>query len=229
MGINVIVTGVTGMVGEGVLLECLRNPQVDSVLAVSRKPLTLTHAKLKIFVAPDFLQIDAATAPLRGYQACFYCAGVSSNGVTEEDYTRITYDTTLHFATATLQANPAIVFNFVSGQMTDSSERGRVMWARVKGKTENALQRMFDQKEYNFRPGLMQPMPGQQHFQGYNRLTHKILYPLLSLVFPACSIQQIAQAMINATLLGYEKPILEVGDIKKLAARAAASGLTHGS
>jgi nucleoside-diphosphate-sugar epimerase len=221
MGINVVITGVTGMVGEGVLLECLRNRQVDSVLAVSRKALDLTHPKLKVFVAPDFLQIDAAGTQLRGYDACFYCAGVSSNGVTEEAYTRITYETTLHFAAVTLQANPDIVFNFISGNRADSSERGRVMWARIKGKTENALLRMFPGKEYNFRPALMRPMPGQKHFYGYNRWTHKILYPLLSLVFPACSVQQIAQAMINATLRGYEKPILEVRDIKTLAGRGA--------
>jgi nucleoside-diphosphate-sugar epimerase len=219
MGIDVIVTGVTGMVGEGVLLECLRNDRVDSVLAVCRKPLALTHAKLKELVAPDFLAIDAATAQLEGYDACFYCAGVSSNGVTEQDYTRITYDTTLHFASVASRANPRIVFNFVSGQLTDSSERGRVMWARVKGKTENALMKMFHGKEYNFRPALMRPMAGQKHFYGYNRWTHKILYPLLSLFFPACSIQQIARAMINVTLMGYGKPILEVSDIKNLAAR----------
>jgi uncharacterized protein YbjT (DUF2867 family) len=219
MGINVIVTGATGMVGEGVLLECLQNHQVDSVLAVCRKALDLSHPKLKVFVAPDFLQIDGAGTQLRGYDACFYCAGVSSNGVTEEDYARITYDTTLHFAAATLQANRHIVFNFISGHLADSSEQGRVMWARIKGKAENALLKMFAGKEYNLRPALMQPMPGQKHFYGYNRWTHKILYPLLSLFFPACSIQQIAQAMINATLMGYEKPILEVSDIRKLAAR----------
>lgn len=218
MGINVIITGVTGMVGEGVLLECLRNTRVDSVLAVCRKALDLNHPKLKVLVAPDFLNIDAATtAQLAGYDACFYCAGVSSNGVTEDDYTRITYDTTLHFATVALQANPHIVFNFVSGYGTDSSEKGRVMWARIKGKTENALLQLFDGKEFNLRPALMKPMPGQQHFYGYNRLTHKILYPLLSLVFPACTLQQITQAMINTTLMGYEKPTLEVRDIKKLA------------
>jgi nucleoside-diphosphate-sugar epimerase len=221
MGIKVIVTGVTGMVGEGVLLECLRNDRVESVLAVCRKPLDQSDPKLKVFLAPDFLAIDATTAKLEGYDACFYCAGVSSNGVTEQDYTRITYDTTLHFASVALQANPGIVFSFVSGHLADSSEQGRVMWARIKGKTENALMKMFHGKEYNFRPALMRPMPGQKHFHGYNRWTHKILYPVLSLFFPACSIQEIARAMINATLMGYEEPILEVSDIKKLAA-------THG-
>jgi len=217
MGINVIVTGVTGMVGEGVLLACLQNNRVDTVLAVCRKPLDLTHPKLKVFVAADFLGIAADSVQLAGYDACFYCAGVSSNGVTEENYTRITYDTTLHFASVALQANPHIVFNFVSGYGTDSSEKGRVMWARIKGKTENALRQLFDGKEFNFRPALMKPMPGQKHFYGYNGLTHRILYPVLSLVFPACTLQQITQAMINATLMGYEKPILEVRDIKKLA------------
>jgi NAD dependent epimerase/dehydratase family len=219
MAVKVIVTGVTGMVGEGVLLECLRNGQVESVLAVCRKPLDLTDPKLKILLAPDFLAIDAVAAQLEGYDACFYCAGVSSNGITEQDYTRITYDTTLHFASVASQANPRIVFSFVSGYLADSSEQGRVMWARVKGKTENALMKMFPGMEYNFRPALMRPMPGQKHFHGYNRLTHKILYPILSPFLPACSIQQIAQAMINVTLIGYEKPILEVSDIKKLAAK----------
>jgi hypothetical protein len=224
MAIKIIITGVTGMVGEGVLLECLRNDRVESVLAVCRKPLELSNPKLKVFVAPDFLAIDAATAPLAGYDACFYCAGVSANGVAEENYIKITYDTTLHFARVTLQANPRIVFSFVSGHLTDSSERGRVMWARVKGRTENALMKLFPGKEYNFRPALMRPMPGQKHFYGYNRWTHKILYPVLSLVFPASSIQQIAQAMINATIQGYEQPILEVSDIKKLAASPSQAG-----
>jgi hypothetical protein len=217
MGIKVMITGVTGMVGEGVLLECLRNPRVDSVLAVVRKPLDLTHPKLKVFVAPDFRIMDASAVELQGYDACFYCAGVSSNGVTEENYTKITYDTTLHFAGVIKQANPQLTFNFVSGYQTDSSEKGRVMWARVKGKTENALMKMFPGKEFNFRPALMKPVPGQKRFYGYNLWTHKILYPVLRFVFPACGIQEIAQAMINTTTMGYEKPILEVSDIKKLA------------
>jgi len=218
MGIRVIITGVTGMVGEGVLLECLQNHEVDSVLAVCRKPLDLTHPKLKIFTAPNFLEVDGNTNELKGYDACFYCAGVSSNGVSEEDYTKITYETTLHFAAVMLKTNPEIVFNFVSGHQTDSSEKGRLMWARIKGKTENALIKMFPKKEFNFRPALMKPMSGQKHFYGYNLWTHKILYPVLRFIFPACSIQEITQAMINVTIRGYEKPILEVKDIRKLAA-----------
>ncbi len=218
MGINVILTGVTGMVGEGVLLECLQNHKVDSVMAVCRKPIDLTHPKLKLLVAPDFLQINTDSAQLKGYDACFYCAGVSSNGLSEEAYTKITYDTTVHLAKVLLQLNPQIVFNFVSGYQTDSTESGKVMWARIKGKTENTLLKMFPGKEFNFRPALMKPMPGQKSFYGYNRWMHKMLYPALSFIFPACSIQEIAQAMISATTVGYKKSILEVGDIKKLAA-----------
>jgi len=217
MGIKVIITGVTGMVGEGVLLECLQNHKVDSVLAVCRKSLDLTHPKLRVWIAPDFLAIDFRAEQLKGYDACFYCAGVSSNGVDEARYTKITYDTTLHFATLTLEANPQIVFNFVSGYQTDSTEKGKVMWARIKGKTENELIKMLPGKEYNFRPALMKPMPGQKQFYGYNKWMHKLLYPILSFVFPACSIQEIAQAMINATISGFEKPVLEVSDINRLA------------
>lgn len=221
MGIKVIITGVTGMVGEGVLLECLDNHNVDSVLAVCRKPLEFHHPKLKIFVTPEFLKIDANADQLKGYDACFYCAGVSSNGVSEENYTKITYDTTLYFATVLLRLNPKIVFNFVSGYQTDSSESGKVMWARIKGKTENALMKMMPGKEFNFRPALMKPMPEQKYFYGYNKWLHKMLYPILRFVFPACSIQEIAQAMINATIIGYNKSVLEVSDIKKLASMSS--------
>jgi len=220
MGIRVIVTGATGMVGEGVLLECLQNSKVDSVLVAARKPLDLAHPKLKVFVAADYLLLPENTPELKGYDACFYCAGISSNGVPEDKYTKITYDTTLHFAAVTLRANPQVVFNFVSGYRTDSSEKGRVMWARVKGKTENALTKMFPKKAFHFRPALMKPMPGQKQFYGYNLWTHKILYPVLRLIWPACSIQEIARAMINATIVGYEKPILEVSDITQLAAQS---------
>jgi hypothetical protein len=218
LAIKVIITGISGMVGEGVLLECLENPKVEAVLAVCRKPLDLTHAKLQVFLAPDFLKLDSSAVQLRGYDACFYCAGVSSNGVSEEQYTRITFATTVHFANVLLQLNPKLVFNFVSGYQTDSSEAGKVMWARVKGRTENTLMKMFPERSFNFRPALMKPMPGQKHFYGYNLWMHKILYPVLRFVFPSCTIQEIAQAMINATTKGYRKAILEVNDIKKLAA-----------
>ena len=206
------------MVGEGVLMECLQNPKVESVLAVCRKPLDRTHSKLQTYLVLDFLELYPHDSRLKGYDACFYCAGISSNGVSEADYTRITFDTTIHFAEVVMQAYPRPVFNFVSGYQTDSSEVGKVMWARVKGRTENALIKMFPGRVFNFRPALMKPVPGQKQFRGYNLWMHKIFYPVLRFVFPACTIKEIAQAMINATTTGYDKPILEVADIKKLAA-----------
>lgn len=137
--IKIILTGATGMVGEGVLLECLENPNISEVLSVSRKPSGKKHAKLKEYLVSDFLNIDVNDENLKGYDACFFCAGISSVGMSEEDYTKITYDTTLHFAKVLLNLNPEMVFNYVSGASTDKTESGKLMWARVKGKTENDL------------------------------------------------------------------------------------------
>ncbi len=217
MGIKIILTGATGFVGEGVLLSCLENEQVSQVLMINRRPFQLQHPRLKELIVPDFLQIAAYTNELQGYDACFYCAGISSAGMSEADYTRVTYDNTIAIAAALLQQNPGIVFNFVSGSHTDSTEKGKVMWARVKGRTENALKAMFPGRQYNFRPALMKPVKGQKNFRGYNRWTAKILFPVLNIFFPSCSIAEIAQAMINVTIDGYPKNILEVKDIKAAA------------
>ncbi len=218
MGLKVIITGVTGMVGEGVLIESLRNESVDSVLVVTRKPLGLDHPKLKELVVSDFLELEAKPE-LRGFDACFYCAGISSNGMSEELYTRITYETTLHFANVVSELNPKIIFNFISGASTDGSEKGKAMWARVKGKTENALRRMFPGRQYSFRPALMKPFPEQRHLYGYNKWIVR-LYPVMSLVFPACTIQEIARAMIQTTRHGYKETVLEVQDIKAQAGQS---------
>src|SRR5262245_33156614 len=134
--IKVVITGVTGMVGEGVLLECLANDEVEQVLAVARRPLGLSHKKLKEFIAPDFRDLKNAEA-LRGYDGCFYCAGVSSIGMSEADYTAITYDTAIAFAKAFVRENPGSVICHISGASTDGTEQGKVMWARVKGRAEN--------------------------------------------------------------------------------------------
>ena len=138
MNIKVILTGATGMVGEGVLLECLENPAVQQVLTVSRKASGWQHPKLKECIVPDFLSLDPGNnavlrTQLSGYDACFFCAGISSIGMNEADYTRITYDTTLHFAREVSRVNPGMVFDYVSGSHTDSTEKGKIMWARVKG------------------------------------------------------------------------------------------------
>ena len=218
MGIKVIITGATGMVGEGVLLTCLEHPAVEKVLTVSRKPYPLSHAKLKELLIPDFLQLETVENQLAGYDACFFCAGVSAVGMKEADYRRITFDTTLHFADTLVRLNPGMVFNYVSGQSTDSTEKGRMMWARVKGATENALMKLPFKDVYNFRPGLMKPLPGQKNLKPMFRIL-SALYPVLHGIFPNSSstLKEVGLAMINSVTIGYEKPILEVRDIKQLA------------
>ncbi|HTE32349.1 MAG TPA: NAD-dependent epimerase/dehydratase family protein [Chryseolinea sp.] len=218
MGIKIIITGATGFVGEGVLLECLAHPQVEAVLIVNRKHYDLTHPKLTECLVPDFMNLDAVAEQLTGHNACFYCAGVSSVGMDEKSYSHITYDITIHFAKRLATLNPGMVFTFVSGSHTDSSEKGRIMWARVKGKTENSLQSLPFRSQYNFRPGFMKPMPGQKNVKGLYRFISGI-YPLLKLLFPnqGSTVREVGLAMINAVLKGYPNHILEVKDIKALA------------
>lgn len=214
---KVIITGATGMVGEGVLLECLDNPAVQQVLMVNRRPSPLRHAKLQELLIPDFMQLEPYTNSLTGYDACFFCAGISSVGMKEDRYHSITYDTTLHFAQTLASLNPGMVFTYVSGAHTDGSEKGRLMWARVKGKTENALIQLPFRGEYNFRPGFMKPYPGQKNVKSIFRL----IIPIIPLLFPKASLtmQQVGRAMINAVTKGYPKPILEISDIRKLAGK----------
>jgi uncharacterized protein YbjT (DUF2867 family) len=215
---NVILTGVTGMVGEGVLLECLENPAIERVLAVSRRACGHTHPKLTELLVADFRELSAVQTRLAGYDACFYCAGISSVGLSEQKYTLITLDTPLAFATTLLRVNPQMVFIHVSGAHTDSSEQGKVMWARVKGKAENALLKLPFRAVYNFRPSLMKPTPGQRYVKGGYTLI-RLLYPLLSVFFPGMPLRDVARAMIRAARNGAPSPILEVPDLRALAAR----------
>lgn len=217
MGLKIILTGATGMVGEGVLLECLQNPEVEAVLSVSRKSTGRSHPKLQEYLVPDFLQLQPGDVNLKGYDACFFCAGVSSVGMAEEQYRLITYDTTIHFANVLLPQNPGMTFIYVSGKSTDSSEKGRIMWARVKGKTENTLAKMPFKSVYNFRPGLMKAMPGQQNLLKLYKLMGWT-FPFFKLVFPNASstLQQVARAMINCVTRGSSKQILEVRDINAI-------------
>jgi NAD dependent epimerase/dehydratase family len=218
MGIKVILTGATGMVGEGVLFECLEHPDVERVLMVNRRSYALAHPKLQELLVPDFMDLGRYTDRLMGYDACFFCAGISSVGVKESQYQYITFDTTLHFASKLVFCNPQMVFDYVSGAHTDSSEKGKVMWARVKGRTENALSRLSFKKVYHFRPGFMKATPGQKNL---NRLYHLIgwTYPLFRLLMPnqTSTLRVVGLAMINSVLKGYPKQILEVPDIKELA------------
>jgi uncharacterized protein YbjT (DUF2867 family) len=215
---KVIVTGATGMVGEGVLLECLENPVVEGVLVVSRRSCGYAHAKLRECLVQDFRNLGAYEAELRGHDACLYCAGVSSVGMSEADYTAITYDTPVRFAETLARLNPGMVFVHVTGSHTDSSEQGKVMWARVKGKAENALMRLPFKAVYNFRPSLMKPTPGQKHVKTSYRVA-LVLYPLARLFFPAMPLRDVARAMINAVRFGAPKQVLEVPDMKALAAK----------
>lgn len=213
--IKVIITGATGMVGGGVLLECLQNENVSEVLIVNRRHYDRQHPKLKELLVPDFLQLQQFAESIQGYDACFFCAGVSSVGMKEPEYTRITYDTTMAFAKAVLANNNHMVFTYVSGASTDSTEKGRMMWARVKGKTENDLMKLPFRGVYNFRPGVMTPFPGQKN---WNQL-YKTIARILKVIIPkkVLEVREVGRAMINAVILGYPKSILEVADIRALA------------
>ena len=212
---KVIVTGVTGMVGEGVLLECLENPAVEQVLSVARRPSGHTHPKLRELLVPDFRELGTVETELTGYDGCFYCAGVSSVGLSEAEYTRITYDTPLAFAQTLARLNPNLVLVHVSGSHTDGTEQGKVMWARVKGKAENALMRLPLRGVYNMRPSLMKPVPGQKNVKTSYRIL-LVLYPLMSLFFHGLSLNQVGRAMIRCVRDGAPKRVLEPADIEAL-------------
>jgi uncharacterized protein YbjT (DUF2867 family) len=213
---KIIITGATGMVGEGVLFECLQNTLVSEILIVSRKQYGLQHPKLKELLVPDFMQMHNYAENIRGYDACFFCAGVSSVGMNAEKYTTLTYDTTLAFAKAMLSVNNNLVFTYVSGSHTDSSEKGKLMWARVKGKTENHLMKLGFKDEYNFRPGVMLPFNGQKNWKS----VYKWIGKAIKFFSPksVLNIQEVGRAMINVANKGYSKKIIEVADIRALAA-----------
>jgi uncharacterized protein YbjT (DUF2867 family) len=215
---NVIITGATGMVGEGVLLECLEHPAIEQVLMVNRRPYSAKHPKLKECLVPDFMNLERFNNQLTGYDACFYCAGVSSAGMSEKEYSHIIYDITTNFARTLASLNPQMILVYVSGSLTDSSEKGRVMWARVKGKTENALMRLGFQKVYNFRPGFMRPTPGQHNIKSYYKVIGW-MYPFLRVLLPnqVSTMSDVGLAMINCVLKGYPKQVLEIRDINSLA------------
>src|SRR5712671_3277899 len=217
MKIRAIISGATGMVGEGVLLECLNHPDVEQVLVVNRKPGGVSHLKLREIILPDFFNLAAIEPQLTGYNACFFCLGVSSVGISKEEYVRITYDLTLNMAGLLAKLNSEMTFCYVTGAGTDSSERGRVAWARVKGATENALMRLF-KRSYMFRPAFMKPTPGQKNVKSYYKWVAWI-YPIGRALYPAgfCTLQEVGLAMINAAGKGYPKQILNVSDIVELA------------
>jgi hypothetical protein len=215
---NVIVTGATGMVGEGVLHECLLHPGVTGVLVINRKSCDVKHPKLKEILHSNFFDFSSIRPGLTGYDACFFCLGVSSVGMKEDKYYHLTYDLTLHVASVLSEQNPQMVFCYVSGAGTDSSEKGRSMWARVKGKTENDLIKLFPRKAYMFRPGVIKPTPGLKNALSFYKYLGWMI-PLLRPVFPKffISLREIGLAMIQVAKGGYSKQVLEVPDIVALA------------
>lgn len=211
---KVMITGATGMVGEGVLFECLENAAVSEVLIVGRKHYDLTHPKLKELILKDFSAVGEHAEQLKQYDGCFFCAGVSSVGENEESFTKKTYDFVVPFATILSQINPQMTFIYVSGNRTDSTEQGKTMWARVKGRTENALMKLPFKGQYNFRPAIMKGSKGQKNVKTF----YKIMGPLISPFISAKTLRlsTIGKAMIHAVSKGYPTKILEVNDIIKL-------------
>ncbi len=216
--VRVILTGATGMVGEGVLHECLLHPGVEAVLVISRKPCGISHPKLKEIVHGDFFDLSSVEVHLTGYNACFFCLGVSSVGMKEPEYYKISYTLTMHMAETLSRLNPGMVFCYISGAGTDSSEKGRMMWARVKGKTENDLMKLPFRAAYAFRPGFMLPTKGLKNTLPYYKYV-TWLYPMVQPLFPKYfgTLRELGLAMINSALLVPEKRVLEVKDIAELA------------
>lgn len=218
MKIRAIITGATGMVGEGVLHECLQHPDVEEVLVINRRPCGVSHPRLKEIIHADFHDLSGISSQLKNYNACYFCLGVSSIGMKEPEYRHLTYDLTIHLAQTLVNQNPEMIFCYVSGAGTDSTEKGKSMWARVKGATENQLLKMPFKAAYMFRPGFMQPTKGLKN----TLKLYKVLgwlYPALQLIFPGSTstLKEVGVAMINITRKGYGRNVLEVVDIIKAA------------
>ena len=218
---NVLLFGATGMVGQGVLRECLLDPHVDRILSVGRNATGQHHAKLREIVPADLFDLSSLQSELVGFDACFFCLGVSSAGMKEEDYRWITHDLTLAVAKTLLRLNPQMTFIFVSGAGTDSTERGRTMWARVKGQTENDLLRMPFKGAYMFRPAAIQPLHGVTSRTKLYRVVYTItapLLPLLKRMLPrhVTTTERLGRSMIEVALHGASKNILETEDINNV-------------
>jgi uncharacterized protein YbjT (DUF2867 family) len=218
---KVILFGATGMVGQGVLRECLLNAGVESVLAIGRSPTGQRHAKLREVLHDNFFDFSPIESQLTGYDACFFCLGVSSVGMSEERYRRLTYDITLTAARMLAKLNPRMVFIYVSGRGTDSTESSKLMWARVKGKTENDLLKLPFKAAYMFRPAGIQPLHGIRSKTAWVQAIYVGAAPLLSLLNRVApnymtTTEQVGRAMIKVARDGYPRPVLESEDINRL-------------
>ncbi|NUM82041.1 epimerase [bacterium] len=218
MPIKAILFGATGMVGEGVLHVALNHSSVESVLVIGRKPCGVSHPKLQELIHADFYNYSTIEDKLRGYHACFFCLGVTSIGKSEDDYRRITYDLTMAAASALSRLNSGMTFCYISGTGTDSTEKGRSMWARVKGKTENDLAKLPFKTTYAFRPGYIKPIKGLRHAFAASKFIG-LFYPVVKFFFAkyVCTLEELGLAMIHSASTGYPQRILENKDIRKLA------------
>lgn len=217
MKIKAIITGSTGMVGEGVLHECLNHSDVESVLVINRRTCGIQHPKLKEIIHLDFSDFSGIENKLSGYNAAFLCMGVSSVGMKEGKFKFLTYDLTMALAKPLTKLNPEITMTYISGVGTDSTEKGKIMWARVKGKTENDIINLPIKAGFAFRPGLITPTKGLKNtYTAYKVM--KPLLPVFRVLFPkyVCSLREVGIAMINVVLKGYEEKVLEIKDIVKL-------------
>lgn len=207
------------MVGQSALRECLINEQVQEILTIGRKSTQLQHSKLREIHQNDVADLSNITEEITGYDACFFCLGVSSAGMKEDEYTRITYDITLSAAKALASLNPQMTFIYVTGSGTDSSEQGRSMWARVKGKTENDLLKLPFKSAYMFRPGAILPLHGIKSKTKLYQFFYDILkpfYPMLMKLDSVISTEQLGRAFIQVALLGYPNPIIESNELKDI-------------
>ncbi len=217
MSIRAIIFGATGMVGEGVLHEALKDDTVESILVVGRRTCGVSHTKLSEIIHEDFYNYTAIQVRFRGYNACFFCLGVTSIGKNEAEYHRLTYDLTLSAAQSLVQVNPEMVFCYVSGEGTDSTERGNRMWARVKGKTENDLMKLPFKAVYAFRPGYIKPTKGLKNTLSFSKWIAP-MYPLMKmfLLSHICTLEDIGRSMIRVVERKYPNKILENAGITQL-------------
>lgn len=213
--LNILLTGATGMVGEGVLLQCLNHPDVGSITSISRRPCGISHPKLKEIIHKDFYDLSPILDQLQGFDACLFCLGVSSVGMKKSDYFKNTYTLTMHFAETLKMQNAQICFCYISGAGTDSNEKG-TGWASVKGKTENDLVKLL-YNAYNFRPGFIKPISGSKHVNKYYKYIGWI-FPIGRRLYPKgfCKIEELGNAMIYVARDRYNKRILEGDDIIQL-------------
>ncbi len=218
MKIKAIITGTTGMVGEGVMHECLNHPDVEEVLIINRRKSGFQHPKLKEIIHNNFYDFSDIKIELIGCNACFFCLGTTSVGKKEDEYTKITFDIAKALADILIHLNPDLTFCYISGAGTDSTEKGRTMWARVKGRTENYILNLGFRQAFAFRPGIIIPTKGLKNTLSFYKYL-SFLLPIVKSFFPKyiCSLKEIGIAMINTVNKGYDKNVLEVRDIKKLA------------